>query len=116
MIISLRHFSSEFCRLGLAPVGIHSTMARVAADSGDESDDGNNELISPPPPPPSYDLCVNDATDWKPAETLTQNEALDALRDFAKNNCCWGEWPLKDMTTKTCEPTTAYKVSPKILI
>ena len=71
---------------------------------------GNHGDNLPPPPPPTYDVAVNDASQWSTAETFSKKDATDALRAHIKKLCCWGEGPLDEMKIKKLESTTAYKV------
>ena len=65
---------------------------------------------SAPPPPTLYEVGLNDATEWKSSGMISNDEALDALREHCKNLCCWGEGPIDKMKIQTLEPSTAYKV------
>ena len=47
---------------------------------------------------------------WSNTDTISEQEALDALRDHCKKLCCWGERPIDKMNIASLEPTTAFKV------
>ena len=59
---------------------------------------------------PVHDSLIHQISRTKfPKTFLSPEDAMDALAEHIKKNCCWGKSPMEKMKVKSVEPSTAYK-------
>lgn len=51
-----------------------------------------------------------DASNWTNTGSLSEEQALGALRRHCQNDCCWGEGPIDKMKIQSIDSTTGYTV------
>jgi len=75
--------------------------------------DGNGAMPNAPQPPAFKPPQHVDLSTWNSSSTLSNEEALECLREHCKSLCCWGEGPIDKMEIVTIKPSFGYKYTIK---